>query len=229
MPAILLIEDDITMRELLRMVLEANDHLVTTAEDAESGETLLSQSTFDLVVCDQELPGINGRTLLEKLRARGVSVPFLLTSGNAVDLPPALGASFLKKPFPPQSLPDAVKRALGGAARALPAEMLVRIRERYLQTFPARVMKAVELAHRLPDAAARADLATLGHQWGGSGKSNGVPWISEAGALIEKAGTTAKPCPSLVRFVEKLSSFVASDPPTLAGDECYEALKKEAA
>lgn len=218
------------MRTLLRLVLEADEHSVTDVEDAESAEPLLVAQPFDLILCDEELPGKSGKALLMALRARGLKTPFLLVSGNEIPLGPELGATFLRKPFSPQALPELVKRLLGGASpKSLPPELLDRIQAHFLSTLPARLAQAVQWARHFADPDSRDALRRLGHQLAGSGRSHGLTWVSEAGALIERACDSTRPCPSLLPFVETLPSLVAERPATLVGAALYETLRKEAA
>ena len=66
--AILIVEDSITSRMLLKNILESVGYYVKTAVDGIEGFTALSSEYFDLVVSDVEMPRMNGFELTEKMR-----------------------------------------------------------------------------------------------------------------------------------------------------------------
>jgi len=67
--SILVVEDSITSRSLLKNILESAGYRVTTAVDGADGYTTLKTGTFDLVVSDVEMPRMNGFDLTAKVRA----------------------------------------------------------------------------------------------------------------------------------------------------------------
>ncbi|MDQ7024059.1 MAG: response regulator [Anaerolineae bacterium] len=78
---ILIVEDDHSSRELLRMILEYDYH-VETAHDGETALRLISEHDFDLVLLDIMMSGINGLEVLRTLRQdkRIQSLPVILVS-----------------------------------------------------------------------------------------------------------------------------------------------------
>ena len=67
--AILVVEDSITSRALLKNILESAGYLVTTAVDGIDAYTALKTGTFDLVVSDVEMPRMDGFDLTAKVRS----------------------------------------------------------------------------------------------------------------------------------------------------------------
>lgn len=67
--SILVVEDSITARALLKIILEAAGYIVTTAVDGIDALTALKTREFDLVVSDIEMPRMNGFDLTQKIRA----------------------------------------------------------------------------------------------------------------------------------------------------------------
>lgn len=67
--SILVVEDSITSRSLLKNILESAGYRVTTAVDGADGYTTLKTGTFDLVVSDVEMPRMDGFDLTTKIRA----------------------------------------------------------------------------------------------------------------------------------------------------------------
>lgn len=66
--SILIVEDSVTSRMLLKNILEASDYRVVTAVDGIDGLTKLREETFDAVVSDIEMPRLNGFELTKKIR-----------------------------------------------------------------------------------------------------------------------------------------------------------------
>ena len=111
---VLVVDDDEMLRELVRAALSAEGLTVTTARNGVEALELLDRSLPDLVVCDVNMPGMDGFTLLRLLREQpaGRSVPlmFLTSRGEAQDAITGLrlGADdYLRKPF---ELPELVAR-----------------------------------------------------------------------------------------------------------------------
>ena len=67
--SILVVEDSITSRSLLKNILESAGYLVTTAVDGADAYTTLKTGAFDLVVSDVEMPRMDGFDLTAKVRA----------------------------------------------------------------------------------------------------------------------------------------------------------------
>ncbi|MFA5268500.1 MAG: response regulator [Methanoregula sp.] len=68
---ILVVEDSVTSRTLLQMILERAGYRVLTAVDGMEALAMLKEHEFDMVVSDVDMPRMNGFTLTEKIRADG--------------------------------------------------------------------------------------------------------------------------------------------------------------
>jgi two-component system, cell cycle response regulator DivK len=66
--SILVIEDNPDNRKLVTWILEDENYQVTCAESAEEGLTLVEQATFDLILMDISLPGIDGTEATRLIR-----------------------------------------------------------------------------------------------------------------------------------------------------------------
>jgi two-component system chemotaxis sensor kinase CheA len=66
---ILIAEDSITSRMLLKNILEASGYLVTTAVDGMDAYTQAREREFDLMISDVDMPRMNGFELCRKVRA----------------------------------------------------------------------------------------------------------------------------------------------------------------
>lgn len=77
---ILLIEDDAESAELVAQALPAAKHEVVIAADGERGLALAGSRAFDVLIVDRMLPGIDGLTLIQRIREQGDRVPVLIVS-----------------------------------------------------------------------------------------------------------------------------------------------------
>jgi len=80
--SVLVVEDSITARALLKNILESAGYLVTTAVDGVDAYTTLKTGTFDLIVSDVEMPRMDGFDLTAKVRAdrQLVELPIVLVT-----------------------------------------------------------------------------------------------------------------------------------------------------
>jgi signal transduction histidine kinase/CheY-like chemotaxis protein len=119
---VLLVEDEVTVRSLAREVLVRRGYRVVEARDGVEALELLDDgaASVGLVVSDLIMPRLGGVELGRRLRARFPQVPLLLMSGYADGagvqvLLEEPGRPFLKKPFTPEALANAVRAALDAA------------------------------------------------------------------------------------------------------------------
>jgi DNA-binding response OmpR family regulator len=101
---ILVVEDEERLAALVRRVLVEERHAVDVAHDGDTGLDLADSDTYDLVILDVMLPGMDGFEVCRQMRADGVETPVLmLTARGAVDDRVAglnVGADdYLVKPF----------------------------------------------------------------------------------------------------------------------------------
>jgi CheY-like chemotaxis protein len=115
---ILIIDDEINIRMMMRLALE---HVGYTAEYAADGPEGLSKygtgEGWDLVLLDQRMPGMTGLDVQRELRKRNPKAKVIMTTAfGTIDLAAKAmeaGASdFLRKPFTSETLRSAVKTAL---------------------------------------------------------------------------------------------------------------------
>jgi DNA-binding response OmpR family regulator len=123
MARILVVDDDITVREVVVSYLRAGGHEVAEAADGESGLKEMRDRPADLVVLDLMMPGIDGLEVCRRLRAIGTVPIIMLTAlGSETDRVVGLesGADdYVTKPFSPRELVlrvDALLRRVGERA-----------------------------------------------------------------------------------------------------------------
>lgn len=82
MSRILVVEDQLKLRQALRQGLEEEGFEVFTAESAESGYSLAVTKTPDAILLDRMLPGKDGVEILRELRAAGFNMPVLMLTAR---------------------------------------------------------------------------------------------------------------------------------------------------
>jgi DNA-binding response OmpR family regulator len=125
---ILVVEDETSMGELLRQGLEEENHSVTLARDGIEGLHAAETSSFDAIVLDVMMPGMDGIEVARRLRASSNRTPIImLTARDAVqDIVKGLDAGaddYLTKPFSLKVL-VARLRAISRRASQAPAQLL---------------------------------------------------------------------------------------------------------
>lgn len=193
---ILIVDDDLTTRKMLRFVLEQQGgHQVTEAEDAQVALNVLGQAHFDLAMIDVVMPGpMDGLELCKRIRATS-NLPIIVVSARG-DIQSRvrglqLGADdYLAKPFDPSELlarTDAIMRRSARSARTDSdgrmrvgevtldlSEHRVELRgprggRRNVQLTPTEFKLLLVLARRPGKAFSREELLTC--LWGGAGDS----------------------------------------------------------
>ena len=101
---ILIVEDDRKLARQLKKGLDEHGHSVTIAFDGPEGLDAAQHGQFDVLVLDVMLPGLDGFTIVRRLRAAGRSTPILLLTARdaADDVVTGLDAGaddYLTKPF----------------------------------------------------------------------------------------------------------------------------------
>lgn len=116
--SILVVEDSITARSLLRNILESANYAVKTAVDGIEAYTYLNSESFDLVISDVEMPRMNGFDLTAKIRAdkKWADLPVVLVTAldsrqdqeRGIDV--GANAYIVKSNFDQTSLLEVVRR-----------------------------------------------------------------------------------------------------------------------
>ena len=117
---ILAVDDSISMRQMISFTLRESGYEVIEAVDGQDAISKAQNQSFDLIFTDQNMPNIDGLTLIQMLRVlpQHEKTPILMLTTEASDemkkMGRAAGATgWLVKPFDPQKLLDVVKKVLG--------------------------------------------------------------------------------------------------------------------
>jgi two-component system, OmpR family, phosphate regulon response regulator OmpR len=106
---ILVIDDDLRLRDLLHRYLSEQGFGVQTAPDAGAMDRLLNRELFDLLVLDLMLPGEDGLAVCRRLRGAGNSIPIIMLTAKGDEVDRIVGLEmgaddYLPKPFNPREL-----------------------------------------------------------------------------------------------------------------------------
>ncbi|MFA7281466.1 MAG: response regulator [Sterolibacterium sp.] len=116
MDHVLVVDDDVEIRNLLGDYLRKNGYQVTVVADGKAMRTTLTRSRIDLIVLDLMLPGEDGLSLCRRLRAEADTPVIMLTArGEETDriIGLEMGADdYLAKPFSPRELLARIKTVL---------------------------------------------------------------------------------------------------------------------
>lgn len=129
-PAVIVVDDDHSVRDALCEYLSNQGFAVRAAADAREMDRQLGEAPADLIVLDLMLPGENGLSICRRLARDGQAVLMLSALGSTVDrvVGLELGASdYLAKPFDPRELLARVRAVLRRGLAAEAAERTSRL------------------------------------------------------------------------------------------------------
>ena len=134
---ILVVDDEISMREFLGILMEREGYRVDLADSAESAVSLLQSANYDLVISDVKMPGMDGLALLAHVKNLSpdtavIMVTAFSTAEHAVEAMKLGAYDYIAKPFNVEEIRIIVRNALD--RRTLAKENLrlrEEVRERY--------------------------------------------------------------------------------------------------
>jgi len=212
MSQILVVDDEVGIRELLSEILADEGHSVLLAENAARARALRGAERPDLVLLDIWMPDTDGITLLKEWAANGqLTMPVVMMSGHgtietAVEATRIGAIDFLEKPIALQKLLATVKRALrteGGQAQAGltllslgRSVVITELRKRLAQiaTLPVPVLLRGELGV-MPELFAR-----YLHQ-------PNTPWVVAGAALADAPQELLAQAAGGLIFIEELATL----------------------
>lgn len=106
---ILVIEDDLLVCEVLKLILSNQNYAVETAADGEAAKDLIQTYEYDLILLDVIIPKLDGISLCRQIRDLGLQTPILLLTGRDSSHEKAVGLNagaddYLVKPFDQEEL-----------------------------------------------------------------------------------------------------------------------------
>jgi DNA-binding response OmpR family regulator len=116
--SILIIDDDAALRQtLVEIFRKQKISVIGEAATAEEGFQRLKEEPYSLIICDYQLPGLNGIAFLGKLRISGDQTPVLLITGVpdktlVIAAAHQMKVDFLAKPFTMSALLAVVEKLM---------------------------------------------------------------------------------------------------------------------
>lgn len=217
MSQILVVDDEIGIRELLSEILADEGHTVQLAESATKAREARARARPDLVLLDIWMPDADGLTLLKEWASTGLlNMPVVMMSGHAtidtaVEATRIGAMDFLEKPIALQKLLATVKRALG---QAEPRE--TRVARTVLSIASLTSIRSASLAglrKRLAQAAAatagavllRGERGILPEFYARGIQQAGTPWVNATYALGDGAADVLPQAAGGILFIEDLA------------------------
>lgn len=117
---VLVVEDDSELRQALVDTLDIAGYRVLEAQSGEAALQLIAKNSFDMVVSDINMAGMDGLQLLKQIKSHHPQLPVLLITAYgsisaSVEAMRSGAVDYLVKPFKPQLLVQTLSRYLGGA------------------------------------------------------------------------------------------------------------------
>ncbi len=117
MANILVIDDEKSIRNTLKEVLEYENHTIELSSDGEEGLELFKKNQYDVVLLDIKMPGMDGIEVLETIMAETPDIPVIMISGHgnidtAVEAIKKGAYDFIEKPLDLNRLLITIRNAL---------------------------------------------------------------------------------------------------------------------
>ncbi len=253
MATILVVDDEVGIRELLSEILADEGHTVRLAENARVARDARGRERPDLVLLDIWMPDLDGISLLKEWKAGGqLTMPVVMMSGHAtidtaVEATRIGAMDFLEKPIALQKLLATVKRALRSGESRAPSRMAL--------ANLGRSPVMTDLKKRLSQLAGvgaplllRGEAGVMPELYARHLQQASTPWVHAAQALgdppqdllnqaaggilfVEELAQLSKPqqrslafiIPKAERHKVRLISFTAEDPRLLVEERGFDA------
>ncbi len=113
MKEVLIIEDDINIAEMERDYLQLSGYKAEIVQNGTEGLKMALQGSYDVIIVDLMLPGINGHEIIKEVR-KSFEIPIIVVSARTEDIDKIRGLNFgaddyMTKPFSPAELAARVK------------------------------------------------------------------------------------------------------------------------
>lgn len=182
MPKVLIIDDEVSIRETLKEILDYEGYEVEEAENGLKGLKLIKKNRYDAVLCDIKMPEIDGLELLDKAAELAPDLPFIMISGHgnidtAIEATKKGAFDFISKPPDLNKLLIAVRNAT--EKNNLVAETKVLKRKISKTREIIGESKSVQNIKKTIEKVAPTDARVLVTGENGTGKELVARWIHE--------------------------------------------------
>lgn len=116
MASVLIVDDERSMRDFLKILLEKNAHQVTTADSGERALETLKKQNVDVIVTDIRMPGMSGIELLETVKEQSPELPVIMITAFATPDDAVLAMKngafdYISKPFNVDEIKSVIESA----------------------------------------------------------------------------------------------------------------------
>jgi two-component system, OmpR family, phosphate regulon response regulator OmpR len=123
---VLVVDDDVRLRDLLNRYLTEQGFIVKVAADAKEMDTMLANNQIDLLILDLMLPGEDGLSICRRVRASGSIMPVIMLTARGDEVDRIIGLEmgaddYLPKPFNPRELLARINAVTRRHARLQPS------------------------------------------------------------------------------------------------------------
>lgn len=173
MSRILVIDDERSIRNTLKDILEYEKYVVDVAEDGVKGLEKVKGGEYDIILCDIKMPAMDGIEVLEKLNEMGADMPVVMISGHgnidtAVEAIKKGAYDFIEKPLDLNRLLITIRNAMDKSTLVTETKNLKKkVNKKYeIVGQSEAILKVIEMADRV----ARTDARVLITGSNGTGK-----------------------------------------------------------
>lgn len=162
MSKILVIDDERSIRNTLKDILEYEKYEVDLAEDGKKGLEMVKHTEYDIILCDIKMPGLDGIEVLEQLNTQTVDSPVVMISGHgnidtAVESIKKGAYDFIEKPLDLNRLLITIRNAMDKSTLVNETKILKKKVSKKFEIIgdsPA-IKKVIEMADRVAPTDAR--------------------------------------------------------------------------
>jgi DNA-binding NtrC family response regulator len=212
MATILVVDDEVGIRELLSEILSDEGHTVRLAEHATAARECRMRERPDLVLLDIWMPDTDGISLLKEWAAAGqLTMPVVVMSGHAtidtaVEATRIGALDFLEKPIAMQKLLATVKRALRAGETRPEARLSLANLGRSATVVDLR-KRLAQLAQAGAPLLLRGEPGVMPELYARALQHPGTPWVNAAPGLADSPQELAGQATGGILFVEDLAAL----------------------
>jgi DNA-binding NtrC family response regulator len=212
MATILVVDDEVGIRELLSEILSDEGHTVRLAEHATAARDSRARERPDLVLLDIWMPDTDGISLLKEWASGGqLTMPVVVMSGHAtidtaVEATRIGALDFLEKPIAMQKLLATVKRALRAGETHAEARLSLANLGRSATIADLR-KRLAQLAQAGAPLLLRGEAGVMPELYARALQHPGTPWVNAAAGLAESPQDLLAQGTGGILFVEDLAAL----------------------
>jgi DNA-binding NtrC family response regulator len=212
MATILVVDDEVGIRELLSEILADEGHTVRLAEHATAAREARARERPDLVLLDIWMPDTDGISLLKEWASSGqLTMPVVVMSGHAtidtaVEATRIGAMDFLEKPIAMQKLLATVKRALRVGEPRVETRLSLASLGRSAPIADLR-KRLAQLAQASAPLLLRGETGVMPELFARALQHPGTPWVNAAAGLAESSQDLLGQAGGGILFIDELASL----------------------